>query len=189
MEASVDHRRADSPNELIMPSDSQAPVDVDERQCSTFKQPLIFWVRLVLGVVFIVAGLDKILHPLAFAKSIDNYQILPVTLLNLAAIILPWIELVLGSILAAGVWLPGAVVLVNLLLAAFLAALIFNVARGLNVDCGCFTQSKTENPATSWYIVRDTFFLLMGGYLAYRTFIKRTHHTDEERQLEKQNRS
>jgi uncharacterized membrane protein YphA (DoxX/SURF4 family) len=149
MEASVDHQWADSPNELIMPSDSRSPVNADKRRGGILKRPLVFGVRLILGTVFIVAGVDKILHPLAFAKSIDNYQILPDTLVNFAAMILPWIELALGSLLIAGVWLPGTVVLVNLLLGAFFAALIYNLARGLNVDCGCFTQSKTENPSTS----------------------------------------
>lgn len=136
------------------------------------EKPLTLWVRLVLGGVFVLASVDKILHPFAFAKSIGNYQILPDGLVNLMAIILPWIELILGSLLIFGIWLPGATVLVNLLLSVFFTALVFNMARGLNVDCGCFTHSGTESASTSWYLVRDTFFLLLGGYLFYRVLIK-----------------
>jgi uncharacterized membrane protein YphA (DoxX/SURF4 family) len=158
--------------------DAQTPVSVDTRQRWTPKRPLYFWIRLALGTVFIVAGADKIFHPLAFAKSIDNYQILPDHLVNLVAVILPWVELVLGSLLIAGIWLPGAIALANLLLATFFAALVFNVARGLSVDCGCFTLNKAENPSTAWYLFRDTIFLLSGGYLSYRTFTKpsRSNH-------------
>jgi len=131
-----------------------------------------FLARLVLGGVFIYASVDKILHPLAFAKSINNYQILPDKLVNLTAIILPWVEFILGSFLLFGIWLPGAVILINLLLAAFFAALLFNIARGLNVDCGCFATSASEKPSNSWYVVREAFFLLLGGFLFYRSLIK-----------------
>ena len=168
-----------------MDFDAKMPVTVDNRHRGTLNRPLYFWVRLALGAVFIVAGVDKILHPLAFAKSIDNYQILPDQLVNLTAAILPWVELVLGSLLIAGFWLPGAIALANLLLTSFFAALVFNVVRGLNVDCGCFTHIKTENPATSWYLFRDTIFLLLGGYLSYRTFIKPSPSNHENRALRK----
>jgi uncharacterized membrane protein YphA (DoxX/SURF4 family) len=139
-----------------------------------------FLARLVLGGVFIYASLDKILHPLAFAKSINNYQILPDRLINLAAIILPWLELILGSLLLFGVWLPGAVTLINFLLAAFFAALLFNIARGLNVDCGCFSASATGSPSTSWYVIRDAVFLLVGAFLFYRSLIKPSKPFDKE---------
>ena len=139
-----------------------------------------FLARLVLGGVFIYASVDKILHPLAFAKSINNYQILPDRVINLAAIILPWLELILGSLLLFGIWLPGAVTLINLLLTAFFAALLFNIARGLNVDCGCFTANATESPSTSWYVIRDAVFLLLGGFLFYRSLIKPFEPFDNE---------
>jgi uncharacterized membrane protein YphA (DoxX/SURF4 family) len=168
--------------------DSQGPVDIDKRLAWTIKRPLFLAARLFLGAIFIFASLDKILNPLTFAKSIDNYQILPDRLVNLSAIILPWIELILGSLLVAGIWLPGAIALLNLLLVAFFTALVFNVARGLNVDCGCFTQSKVENPSTSWYFVRDSFFLLMGGYLFYRMFVKPSQPPDDPRKPGQTNR-
>ena len=72
--------------------------------------------RIVLGIVFIYASYDKILHPAAFAKVIYNYQILPDELINLSAIFLPWLELVIGSLLIIGIWLPGSVFIGNILL-------------------------------------------------------------------------
>ena len=139
-----------------------------------------FLARLVLSGVFIYASVDKILHPLAFAKNINNYQILPDRLINLAAIILPWLELILGFLLLFGVWLLGAVTLINLLLTAFFAALLFNIARGLNVDCGCFTANTIESPSTIWYVIRDAVFLLLGGFLFYRSFIQPSEPFDKE---------
>lgn len=118
--------------------------------------------RIALGVIFVAASIDKIAHPEAFATIIHNYQILPGSLINIAAITLPWIEVFLGVALIAGFWLPGAVVLTNALLLAFFSALVYNLARGLDVHCGCFTTKITGSTHTTWYVVRDSLFLLLG---------------------------
>ncbi|GKT06983.1 MauE/DoxX family redox-associated membrane protein [Desulforhabdus sp. TSK] len=139
----------------------------------SFKRDPVFWARLVLGGIFIWAGADKILHPAAFAQAIYNYQILPGETINLTALILPWVEVLLGMLLVLGVWLPGAVALANVLLLVFLGALVFNVARGLDVHCGCFSSSTEGDPATLWYLLRDTVFLCLGGYLFVKVFLRR----------------
>jgi uncharacterized membrane protein YphA (DoxX/SURF4 family) len=149
-------------------------------QPRSFSTLVFFLARLFLGGVFIYASLDKILHPLAFAKSINNYQILPDRLINLTAIILPWLELILGSLLLFGIWLPGAVTLINLLLTAFFAALLFNIARGLNIDCGCFSASANGSSSTLWYVIRDAVFLFVGAFLFYRSLIKPAKPFDQE---------
>jgi cation diffusion facilitator family transporter len=136
------------------------------------RRPLAFWVHLFLGAVFIIAGVGKILHPAAFAQAIYNYQICPDVLIHLTAIIFPWLELLLGILLIAGWWLPGATVLVNLLLLAFYAALVFNVARGLDIHCGCFTTSTEGTPATTWYLIRDTIFLALGCFLTFKVIFR-----------------
>jgi cobalt-zinc-cadmium efflux system protein len=137
--------------------------------------------RLVLGAVFIFAGIDKIRHPGAFSEVIYNYQVLPDQLINGTAILLPWLELILGGCLVAGLWLPGAIVLTNMLLLTFFGALLFNVARGLNINCGCFSTSTEPVGGTTmaWYVLRDSFFLLLGGRLF---FALRRMHSDDERQ-------
>lgn len=140
---------------------------------SSYKRPLRFWVRLILGVIFLIASADKIYHPSAFAQAIYNYQILPGSFINIGAIILPWLEVILGLFLIIGLWLPGTVVLTNLLLATFFGALVFNVARGLDVHCGCFSTSGEGTPATAWYLIRDAAFLLMGGYLFLQEVLSR----------------
>lgn len=123
-----------------------------------------------MGAIFITAAVDKILNPAAFAKMIFNYQLLPDSLINFSAIVLPWLELTLGLSLMIGLWLPGAVVLVNVLLLAFLGALVFNLARGLNIHCGCFSTATTGEPATLWYLFRDASFVLIGGCLLLGVF-------------------
>ncbi len=124
--------------------------------------------RLVLGGVFLYACADKILHPAAFAEAVFNYQILPPQLINLAALIIPWGELLLGLLLLSGVWLPGASLGASLLLSIFIAALALDTARGLNISCGCFSTQEAAASVLSWWTVsRDVFFWILSMLLMY----------------------
>jgi uncharacterized membrane protein YphA (DoxX/SURF4 family) len=126
--------------------------------------------RIVLGGVFLYAGFDKVLHPAAFAEAVFNYQILPDFLVNLTAVILPWLELTLGVLLISGIWIPGSAVLGTLLLAIFMGAMVFNLARGLDIDCGCFSLSASGGRLTLRTILRDAVFLLPAVYLLIEVF-------------------
>jgi len=119
--------------------------------------------RLVLGALFIVASIDKIAHPLEFARIVSNYRILPGAMVNIIAVVLPWLEVILGLLLLCGWWLPGAAVVANLLLLVFLGALAQASVRGIDLHCGCFSTKVSGAPQTAWYFVRDILFLLPGG--------------------------
>lgn len=128
-------------------------------------QWLFLLCRLLLGLVFVYASYDKILHPQAFALAVFNYQIVPEPTINLIALILPWLELLLGLCLLFAVWLPGATVLGAGLLIVFLGALIYNQSRGLNMHCGCFSTEVQEGPAGLGTVLRDLVFLAVSLYL------------------------
>lgn len=117
--------------------------------------------------MFVYASLYKILDPGAFATSIYHYQILPDQVLNLTALILPWLELFLGLALISGVGALGAAAWCHGLLWVFFLALVYNQARGLNIHCGRFTNATlaSEAPPMLWYFVRDTALLVASGVL------------------------
>ncbi len=127
--------------------------------------------RIVLGIVFIYASYDKILHPAAFAKIIHNYKILPDELVNLTGIFLPWLELAIGSLLIIGIWLPGSVFIGNLLLITFFSAIIYNKVRGLDISCGCFSTSAGGTGESTLYLFRDLSFVIIAVYLFIKIFI------------------
>jgi uncharacterized membrane protein YphA (DoxX/SURF4 family) len=129
--------------------------------------------RLFMGGVFLYASFDKILHPAAFAEAVYNYQILPDAAVNLAALALPWLELLLGVCLIAGVWLSGAALLSTGLLTVFIAALAYNKMRGLDIHCGCFYTGSTEDPADLRTVLRDVAFLAVSAYLTLSVFFSR----------------
>jgi len=128
-------------------------------------QILYLLVRTGLGAVFLWASWDKILHPDKFATVIANYDILPTAAINLAALGLPWIELVCGLLLLVGRMVPGATFIINTLLVIFILATSFNLYRGLDVTCGCFSVAPDAEGITRFNLVRNGFLLIAGIWL------------------------
>jgi uncharacterized membrane protein YphA (DoxX/SURF4 family) len=123
--------------------------------------------QIALGLFFVVAALPKIADPPSFAHMIYNYRILPGPLVNLAALVMPWAELLMAVALICGIWRRTAAVLVGALLAVFIVAIAFNLLRGNAIDCGCFDvadagKSAAEKFHDMWMvIVRDVGMLLL----------------------------
>lgn len=131
-------------------------------------QAVVAIVRIALGVMFVYAGLTKIVAPAGFALAVYNYHILPAQLVNLTAVVLPWVEVTAGACLVLGLWTPGGALIVSSLLFVFTLALGFNLSRGLDIACGCFSSSPTAERITWWYLLRDGSLLVAAlGVLFY----------------------
>ncbi len=100
--------------------------------------------RVTLGVIFIYASYDKIIDPISFANSITQYHISPVQLNNLAALIIPWLEFVVGVCLLFGVFIQGSSSLTIILLLWFIFILSQALFRGISIDCGCFNLGESS---------------------------------------------
>ncbi len=134
-----------------------------------FKGPLVILCRLVLGGVFIYASLDKIANPAEFAKAIGNYHVLPFGLENLLALFLPWLELLTGLLLIAGIMVDGATILIISMNIVFIFAISQALARGISIECGCFSVStEGGNNIGFQTILRDFVYLIMGFIIFYR---------------------
>ncbi len=119
--------------------------------------------RWILGLTFIYASYNKILLPADFAKIIYGYDLFPHALINLIAIILPFLELVVALALICGVYPRSAVLIVNALLVAFIILLSINLIRGHEFNCGCFALQNSENNVSSQTtIMRDFVYLALG---------------------------
>jgi len=128
---------------------------------------LLLLCRLVLGVVFVYASIDKIQHPAAFAKQVYNYQMLSVTASNLFAVTLPWMELFAGLALIVGVFKGESSLLLSTLLVIFVAAISVNLYRGVNLDCGCFSTAEGGRSIGMLTLAQDVG-LLAAGLLVLR---------------------
>ena len=94
--------------------------------------------RLVVGGTFIAAGVLKIADPANFAVAVGNYRLLPNALINLVAITVPWIEVAAGALVLAGIWLRAAALVITAMTTMFAIVILSALARGLNIECGCF---------------------------------------------------
>ena len=127
--------------------------------------------RLILGGVLFVAGAVKVSDPYGSATSVRAYQMLPVDLANLLGFTLPFIEIVIGAFLIAGVWVRVMASAGAILMVAFIIAIGQAWARGISLDCGCFGKGgllDTEELPTLSYtleILRDIGLAAIGIYL------------------------
>jgi uncharacterized membrane protein YphA (DoxX/SURF4 family) len=117
--------------------------------------------RIIVGGIFVYASWDKLLHPESFARIVFNYHLVPASLINLAAIALPWIEFVAGVCLIFGVWPRSAGLILTALTVVFIVALSINWFRGVSIECGCFTVSSDAKSVISTLIFRDILLVLL----------------------------
>jgi len=116
--------------------------------------------RLVLGGLFVYAGAVKVLDPLDFAQNIRNYQLVGQSLSFIAAIVLPWLEILAGLALILGVWRRGAALVVTGLLVFFIVLTAVTMVRGLDVDCGCFGSLSRKS---GWGVILEDLGMLALG--------------------------
>ena len=119
--------------------------------------------RVILGVILIYASIDKIVHPAEFAKAIGNYNVLPFGLENLLGIILPVLELLVGSCLILGIMLDGSAIITAGMMTVFIIALSQAMIRGIDINCGCFkvTVENGGHQVGIRRIIEDFLFLGM----------------------------
>jgi len=124
-------------------------------------------VAIALGLFFVVAALPKLADPPSFAHMIYNYRLAPGSLVNLAALVLPWLELTCGVALILGIWSRPAAAIVGGLLLVFVVAVSVNLLRSHAIDCGCFDVRDAGKSVPErlhdmrMTIVRDVGMLLM----------------------------
>ena len=123
------------------------------------RRRLLLIFRLLLAAVFLYAAYMKLREPwMLFAMAIDAYQVLPEWASMLLGRTLPWIELVLGIWLAAGIALRYAAAGATLLLGVFLGIMIRTYAMGMKIDCACFGMG---DPISGRTLLRDGILLVL----------------------------
>ena len=126
------------------------------------------------------AAIEKVAGPEAFAKSIRDYGVLPTSWTNVAAFIVPWVEIVASILLIFGGWRAEARRVIALLLLLFIGLKVSALARGLTIGCGCVSEDSILAPLFrgAWGIVTNVVllaFLAFDFYCAKRLRPARPH--------------
>lgn len=140
----------------------------------------VFICRLIVAVLFLWAGVIKIINPHDFADAVAGFRALPVALIHPTALVIPWFEI----LLSIGVLFPGVKIVrassMGLIALDLVFILLLSSAwlRGLNVQCGCFGLNIF--PPSEWSIpiaiFRDMVLLLMLVWI-YRDAYGRSHRS------------
>ena len=139
--------------------------------------------RLVLGGIFVASAVVKVwdvqishTHGIqfshvpdlaTFAQDVDNYHVPPRALGNLVAITLPWIELLAGALLVAGIWKRASALVITAMMIVFLAAIGWALAHGYDIRCGCFGTVDARKVGVL-ALAEDAVLLGIAAWLAGR---------------------
>ena len=120
---------------------------------------VLFVVRIIVGVIFILASVYKIGNPDHFGAVVAEYRLMPEQLVPLVAVTLPWIEFICGVMLILGLYSRSNALIVVGVLCVYIAGMTINLSRGLVHDCGCFDFLNEEIGIGT--IVRDLVFIVL----------------------------
>ncbi len=128
----------------------------------------IFLFRIIIGIVFVYASIYKIAAPEEFAKSIANYRILPLFLINFAAIFLPWLELITGLFIISGIFIKASSYILSVLMSVFTILVFITIIRGIDINCGCFSSDINSTPI-GWQKFFENIMLTIISIIIYRS--------------------
>jgi putative oxidoreductase len=132
--------------------------------------------RVALGLVFIYTGYNKAVDPASFLKLMNQYHLFPhhaYVWMNFLAIVLPWLEILCGVLLVAGIAVRGTALLVAGMLIPFTVVVTMRAIGIHNTegtpycqiafDCGCGTGPENF----CWKFAQNTILTLLGLLLLW----------------------
>ncbi len=127
--------------------------------------------RVVVGGVWVYAGMLKLPNLDSSVTAVRAYQLLPTGLADTVGRVLPTLEVVVGVCLLLGALTRLAGGVSALLQLAFIIGIISVWSRGIAINCGCFGDGGPDPDAFSkypWEIARDVGLMLLSLYLVWR---------------------
>ena len=120
-------------------------------------------IRIVIGGIFIYAGILKMMDPAAFAKAIESFRMVPRAFIAPLAIILPPLEVLAGALWIVNRASVAAATTILGLCVLFAVALGAAILRGLPTSCGCF-GAALDGSSPKVALLRDIFFTAATAY-------------------------
>jgi uncharacterized membrane protein YphA (DoxX/SURF4 family) len=142
-----------------------------------FGPVLLVLTRVMVGGIFLLAGIDKVQAVGAFADAVRSFHMLPPSLVLPFAHIVPWLEILVGVYLVAGFQTRIGAAGAALLLLAFTGAIANALITGnTNHPCGCFGPNEQGNQiiallaggktVTPWDVIRDLIMIGLAASIA-----------------------
>ncbi len=121
--------------------------------------------RILLGGVLLAAGGLKVGHASILAASIADFRLLPAVVVGPLALALPYLELLLGAYLIAGLFTRIAAALAAFEFLIYSVAIASAVMRRIPAGCGCFGPKDTA--VADWpHVAFDLALAMAAGVVA-----------------------
>jgi thiol-disulfide isomerase/thioredoxin/uncharacterized membrane protein YphA (DoxX/SURF4 family) len=126
---------------------------------------VIALVRLILSLIFLVAGITKLTDQKGTREAVMNFGA-PKAAAPSVAVVLPLLELAIaiGLLFSATAWLSALAAL--FVLGLFVVAISINLAQGKTHECHCFGQIYSR-PLGWSTLVRNVLFALAAGIVIW----------------------
>ena len=129
---------------------------------------LVLVLRILLGLIFLCAGVIKSREAQSFGDSIASFDVLPNSIINLLALTLPPFEIIIGCMLIFGWKARVAALSAVFLFGVFVIGLGQAIIRGINVDCGCFGSQSPSFSKTWSDLGRDIALLVVAAWVYFK---------------------
>ena len=141
----------------------------------------ILWriLAVIVGGVFVYAGVVKVLDPVQFGLDIDNFKILPWFVSVRLAFYLPWLEIFCGLTLIVRVVQRGGLLILTLLVLVFIGATVAAKARGLDITCGCFGHASQHWSFAQHMAIDLAIFVALAALLWFE-LVRRADHDQKD---------
>ena len=124
--------------------------------------------RLGFGAMFLYSAWGKIQDPGMFQTMVANYRMLPDCTTAIFAVTMSMAELLVGAMFLFSKWTREAAFATAVMIAMFIVALAQAQARGLDISCGCFSESEKAPHELLVALVRDFALLVPAIWLVLK---------------------
>ena len=121
---------------------------------------LRFVSRLILGSIFVGAGLYKIIYPESFEKTLHAYNFPSNSFTGFIALIFPWIQLILGAWLISGYLARFVASIISILLLIFIVTNILFASIGNCRACGFLSELVILKGGSPFILLTINYLLL-----------------------------
>jgi uncharacterized membrane protein YphA (DoxX/SURF4 family) len=126
---------------------------------------VVLVLRVALGATLIVAGALKIPHPEQLAAAIAGFRLLPSAVIAPLALALPYVEVLIGLYLVAGLFTRVTAWVACVQFIAYAGAIASAVLRGIPASCGCFGPADSA-PADWPHVIGDLALAAVAASIA-----------------------
>ncbi len=122
---------------------------------------MIVVASVLLGAVFVVAGVTKLAAPQQWQAQSSDLGVS-----RIVAVVVPYVETMIGALLIAQIARRPVAMVAGAVLAGFTALVVVRLLQGKHPPCACF-GAWSSKPIGWSNIVRNAAFLVLAAVVAF----------------------